>query len=66
MSEILGDYFVVHRGLLRSDLYIPFEDLHGMGPDTVYLNAIQDEIEIKNWSQPPIRRTHEGQGPGRP
>lgn len=66
VSETSGDYFTVERGLFRSDLYISFEDINNIRPDTVVVNATTDEVDIKNWQEPPLNRGHQGEGPTRP
>lgn len=66
VSDTTGDYFTVKQGLLRPDLYIPFEDVRDIRPDTVYVNATKDEVELKNWQEQPLHREHPSAGPTRP
>lgn len=53
VAEAHGDFFTVKRGFLHSDLYIPFEDVHDIRPDRVYVNAVRDEVELKAWDAEP-------------
>ncbi len=66
VGDTSGDYFVVRRGLLQSDLYIPYEDVHEIRPERVTVNAVEGEIELKNWREQPLHRGHHGEGPTRP
>lgn len=68
VDQVQGDYFTVRRGLfgLGGHLHIPFEDLHEMRGDRVYVNAVRDEVEMKGWQDPPLHPGHQGQGPTRP
>ncbi len=66
VGDTSGDYFVVRRGLLQADLYIPYEDVHEIRPERVTVNAVAGEIELKNWREQPLHRGHHGEGPTRP
>ncbi len=56
VREAVGEFFTVRRGFLQAELYIPFEDVHDIRPDTVYVNAIRDEVELKGWDVEPRGR----------
>lgn len=66
VGDTSGDYFTVKRGFLHSDLYVPYESVHDMRPDVVYVSATMDEVELKNWSERPLHRGHTSEGPTRP
>lgn len=66
VGDTSGDYFTVKRGFLHGDLYVPFESVSEMRPDTVYVNATMDEVDLKNWSERPLHRDHTSEGPTRP
>ena len=66
VGDTSGDYFVVRRGLLQADLYVPFEDVHEIRPERVTVNAVAGEVELKNWREQPLHRGHHGEGPTRP
>lgn len=53
VTDVHGNYFTVSRGLLHSKLYVTLEDLHDMRGDRVIVNAVADEVEMKNWDVPP-------------
>ena len=60
VGEVSGDYFTVKRGFLHDDLYIPFEQLHEMRGETLYVNAVRDEVQLKGWQDAPLHREHDG------
>jgi hypothetical protein len=66
VGDPTGDYFIVRRGLLQADLFIPFEDVHEIRPERVTVNAVGNEVELKNWREQPLHRGHHGEGPTRP
>ncbi len=66
VGDTSGDYFTVRRGLMHSDLYIPYEDVHDIRPDTVYVNATAGEVDLRNWTEQPRQRGHRSEGPTRP
>lgn len=53
VAEAHGDFFTVKRGFMKSELYIPFEDVHDIRPGRVYVNAVRDEVELKAWDAEP-------------
>lgn len=66
VGDASGDYFTVKRGLLHSDLYIPFEDVHDIRPDVVYVNAVAAEVDLMNWKEQPRQRSHRSEDRTRP
>lgn len=48
-----SNYFVVQRGLLRKDVYVPMDALAGSHEDGVRISVGKDDLRTLKWEQPP-------------
>ena len=53
VEEINPDFFLVKKGLFRSDLYIPRTAEERAEGNNIYLNLTKDELESGDYDQPP-------------